>query len=359
MNITTERFKETARQELANAHTQKFLQILPLRLAARRDSAYQSFPDPEAAHRYGQTIRDEAIQRLPELLQIFETNAIANGARVFWAEDSRAANGYIAELAKREGVSYVTKGKSMVTEELGLNEALAQAGIETWETDLGEFITQLLQRPPFHISLDSGPKRSDEIDGPEELHIVILDNGRSAAYQDPKTREALRCIRCGACLNACPVYGKVGGYPYGWAYSGPMGQVLTPALQGLGNTGDLIRACTLCHRCKIICPAGIDHPSLLLYYRYKDVVGDRALGGNGAGWRERFVHTLLSVAGSDHRLWRLFAKVARLAANRFRSGDRIHSMPNGPQGWFSSRDLPALPAKTLRERWAQIDQKRN
>ena len=476
MKITTERFKQTSLEELDNIHTQKFLQILPLRLSARRNEAYESFPDPAAAHEYGHSIRDEAIQHLPELLETFEANAAANGAQVFWAEDSQAANDYIVQLARQKGVSYVTKGKSMVTEELGLNEALAQAGIDAWETDLGEFITQLLHRPPFHIvgpalnipvqqicdifmakgvidsptvdpvalgmaarrflrdrfrdlemgitgvnmavaetgtvinvenegnirlnkssprtlvcvmslekvvptlndamhmlrvlcrsatgqsassymSLDSGPKRPDEIDGPEEMHIVILDNGRSAMYQDPQTREALRCIRCGACLNSCPVYGKVGGYPYGWAYSGPMGQVLTPALQGLRDTGDLVRACTLCHRCKNICPAGIDHPSILLYYRAKDVAGDKALGGSGGRWGERLVHTLFSIAGSDQRLWRIFSRIARLAANRKRTGDRIRSIPIGARGWFSSRNLPALPSKRFRDRW--MDQEKN
>jgi len=474
MKITTERFKQTALEELDNSHTQKFLEILPLRLAARRNEAYESFPDPVAAHDYGHSIRDEAIQRLPELLETFETNAVANGAQVFWAADSKAANDYIVRLARRKGVGYVTKGKSMVTEELGLNEALAAAGIDAWETDLGEFITQLLQRPPFHIvgpalnipvqqicdifmekgvidsptvdpvelgmaarrflrdrfrdlemgitgvniavaetgtvinvenegnirlnkssprtlvcvmslekvvptivdamhmlrvlcrsatgqsasaymSLDSGPKRPDEIDGPEEMHIIILDNGRSAMYQDPRTREALRCIRCGACLNSCPVYGKVGGYPYGWAYSGPMGQVLTPALQGLRDTGDLVRACTLCHRCKNICPAGIDHPSLLLYYRAKDVAGDKTLGGSGGRWGERLVHKLYSVAGSDHRLWRIFSTMARLAANSQRKGERIRSIPIGARGWFSSRNLPALPRKRFRDRWIDIE----
>jgi L-lactate dehydrogenase complex protein LldF len=477
MKITTAQFKQAALEELDNIHTQKFLQILPLRLSSRRNEAYESFPDPVAAHDYGHRIRDEVIQRLPELLETFETNAVANGARVFWAADSVAANDYIVRLAERKGVGYVTKGKSMVTEELGLNEALTRAGIDVWETDLGEFITQLLERPPFHIvgpalnipveqisaiflekgvidaptldpvelgmaarrflrtrfrdlqmgitgvnmavaetgtvinvenegnirlnkssprilvcvmslekvvptisdamhmlrvlcrsatgqpasaymSLDSGPKRPDEIDGPEEMHIVILDNGRSAMYRDPKTREALRCIRCGACLNTCPVYGKVGGYPYGWAYSGPMGQVLTPALQGLRDTGDLVRACTLCHRCKIICPAGIDHPSLLLYYRARDVAGDKTLGGSGGRWDERLVHTLFSIAGSDHRLWRIFSTIARLAANRRSDGDRIRSIPIGAKGWFSSRNLPALPRRRFRDRWVALEKRR-
>jgi hypothetical protein len=149
MKVTTEQFKRTALAELDNARTQQFLQILPLRLSARRKTAYESFPDPVAAHAYGHAVRGEAVERLPELLQTFEKNALANGARIYWAEDSRAANDYIVNLALQKGVRYVTKGKSMITEELGLNEALAQNGIIPWETDLGEFIAQLLEKPPF------------------------------------------------------------------------------------------------------------------------------------------------------------------------------------------------------------------
>ncbi|RJQ69224.1 MAG: lactate utilization protein [Desulfobacteraceae bacterium] len=472
MKITTRHFKQTASQELGNARTQKFLQILPLNLAARRQTAFNSFPDPNAAHQCGAAIRGEAVARLPELLEQFEKNAQANGAQVFWAADSATANRYIADLARAKGVRYVTKGKSMITEELGLNEMLAECGITPWETDLGEFIAQLLEKPPFHIvgpainiaveqirdifmqkgvmdeatlepvalgkaarrflrdkfrdlhmgitgvniavaetgtlinvenegnirfnkssarilvcvmslekvvpsmadalhmlrllcrsatgqaagayiSMDSGPKKPDEIDGPEELHIIILDNGRSALYQDPRTREVLRCIRCGACLNACPVYGKVGGYPYGWAYSGPMGQVLMPALRGLEGNGDLIRACTLCHRCKTICPAGIDHPDLLLYYRYKDVQADPLLMGQGTGAAERLGHRLFALAAGRYAFWRLLAKCARLASERFKEGEIIHRMSRLAPGWFHSRDLPALPRKTFHERWLE------
>jgi L-lactate dehydrogenase complex protein LldF len=472
MKVTTDRFRRTALEELANARTQKFLQILPLRLSARRQEAYGSFSDPGAAHQLGQAIRGEALARLPELLETFERNALANGAMVFWAADSQAANRYITDLARAKGVRYVTKGKSMITEELGLNDHLAQCGISAWETDLGEFIAQLLEKPPFHIvgpainipveqirdiflekgvldrptldpvalgkaarrflrdkfrdlqmgvtgvniavaetgtvinvenegnirfnksaprtlvcvmslekvvptladalhqlrvlcrsatgqaagayiSLDSGPKREDETDGPEELHIVILDNGRSAIYQNRHTREALRCIRCGACLNACPVYGKVGGYPYGWAYSGPMGQVLTPALRGLAETGDLIRACTLCHRCKTICPAGIDHPALLLHYRYKDAQADPLLQGRGADPRERLAHRLFALAGSRYAYWRIFSKVLRMAGRLMAKEDMLRGMGPLGRGWFQSRDLPAPAKESFHDRWRQ------
>ncbi len=470
MKITTRQFKQTARVELDNQRTQTFLKIFPLTLSARRNKAYKSFSDPVAVHQYGQAIRAEAVERLAELLTTFEANAIKNGARVFWAEDAEAANRYIVDLAQSKKVRYVTKGKSMITEELGINDILARNGITPWETDLGEFIAQLLERPPFHIvgpainipveqicdiflekgvlseptkdpvalgkaarrflrdrfrdmqmgitgvnmavaetgtvinvenegnirfnkscpatlvcvmslekvvpamadalhmlrvlcrsatgqaagayiSFDSGIKKPGEMDGPEELHIVILDNGRSKIYQDRHARQALRCIRCGACLNACPVYGKIGGYPYGWAYSGPMGQVLTPALRGLETTLDLVGACTLCHRCKIICPAGIDHPDLLLYYRHMNVMKDQGLKGKGAHPAEHLAHWLYSFIGGRYAIWRIFTKLARFAANRKKRGDRIRGLTGYTRGWFQSRDLPAMPEQSFHEWW--------
>lgn len=125
------------------------------------------------------------------------------------------------------------------------------------------------QRMSAYVTIDSGPRRSGEPDGPEELHVVIVDNGRSNIYKDPKTRPALACIRCGACLNVCPVYAQVGGYPYGFAYSGPMGLVWTPMLVGLRAAGELLRACSLCGACTEVCPAGIDLPGIILELRKK------------------------------------------------------------------------------------------
>ncbi len=171
MKITTRHFKRTAREELNNPRTQTFLQILPLTLSARRQTAYESFPDPAAAHAYGHAIRAEAMARLPELLERFEARARANGAKVYWAADGHAANEYIVNLAKQKGVDYVTKGKSMITEELGLNEALGENGIKAWETDLGEFITQLLDRPPFHIV---GPAINIAID---QISDIFIEKG--------------------------------------------------------------------------------------------------------------------------------------------------------------------------------------
>ena len=458
-------FKAAARRELGNAVSQAFLSLLPPGFRALRAIGMSSFPDPDAAVAYARAIRADVIARMPELLEQFERRATALGAHVIWTRTAHEANEVILDLARRRGAAYITKSKSMITEETGLNEHLKDGGMETFETDLGEFITQLLGRPPFHIvgpainvapeeirdafmtrsvlqepttdpvrlglaarlflrdrfrhlamgvvgvnmavaadtgtlfiienegnirmiksspptvaavmspekvvptlsdalhllrvlsrnctgqkitsyvSFDSGPKRHSEIDGPEELFIVIVDNGRAAIYQDPVWREALRCIRCGACLNTCPVYTKIGGYPYGFAYSGPMGQVLNPLLLGLATTKDLFQACTLCGACREVCPAGIDHPALLLSYRARAVADDR-----GLGLPKRILADLLSCAMTHPRLWDLGIKLGRPLLNRAARDGYIPSLP-AAQGWFACRDLPALPEKTFRERW--------
>jgi len=473
MEIKTDQFTELAKKELKDERTRIFLKSMPPVLTEKREIGLASLPDIPAAMAYGAAIRAEAIARLPELLEEFEKNALANGAKVFWARDDKEANEFIKNLAIERGVKYVTKGKSMVTEEMALNELLSENGIEAWETDLGEFIAQQLHRPPFHIvgpainvpveeirdifmekanmkeptldpvqlglaarlflrdkfhhvemgitgvnvavaetgtiinvenegnirftkssprtqvsvmslekvvptmkdalhlirllcrnctgqrlsayvSMDSGPKKKDEIDGPEELFIIIVDNGRSKIYQDLKARDALRCIRCAACLNICPVYRQVGGYAYGWAYSGPMGQVLNPLLLGLERTQELYRATTLCGACKSVCPVGIDHPSMFLYYRAKDVLEDPDLKGKKRPWIEEKFFKMWGRAAIRPWLWDLGVCMARPVINKDASHGII-SKAKGPfEGWFRTRDLPAMTGNTFHERWKKI-----
>ncbi|MBW2562248.1 MAG: lactate utilization protein [Deltaproteobacteria bacterium] len=151
MEIKTALFNEVAEKEIRNTYARAFLKALPAAIAVRRKAVMDSFPDPDAAQACGQAIRAEVVARLPELLEEFEKNALARGAKVFWARDAREANEMVLAIARERNVTYVTKGKSMVTEEMGLNDALAENGIEPFETDLGEFIAQQLGRPPFHI----------------------------------------------------------------------------------------------------------------------------------------------------------------------------------------------------------------
>jgi L-lactate dehydrogenase complex protein LldF len=475
MEVKTEQFSEVARKGLENAHSHAFLRLRANVVRKRRETALSTFPDAAAAQAYGATIRREAIARLPELLEEFEKNALANGARVFWARDAKEANEYIVHLAKERGVEYVTKGKSMVTEELGLNEALEKSGVKAWETDLGEFIIQLLHLPPFHIvgpainipveqvrdlfiekinlkeptldpvqlgyaarvflrdkfhrvrmgitgvniavaetgtivnvenegnirfskssprtqisvmslekvvptledalhlvrllcrnctgqklsvyvSMDNGPKKGDEIDGPEELIIVIVDNGRSKVYQDEIARQAMRCIRCGACLNSCPVYRQIGGYAYGWAYSGPMGQVLNPLLLGLERTQDLYRATTLCGACKAVCPAGIDHPSLFLQYRAKDVKGEKTFRAKKRPGMERGFFRLWTWAVTRSWFWNWAIRTIRPFINKEVHEGMLRKARGLFEGWFRSRDLPAMAEKTFHDRWREMNE---
>jgi len=468
MKVGTERFTEVAREELGKEHARSHLDIMSFVIDERRKSTMGSFPDPAAALELGRAIRAEVIAGLPELLEEFEKNAMANGAVVLWARDADEANEFILKIAKERNIRYVTKGKSMVTEETGLNDVLIENGIEVFEADLGEFIIQLLGVPPFHIlgpalnitveeisdifikkgvmteptlepvelgaaarrflrdkfhylemgitginmavaetgaiinvenegnirfsksspkvqvsimtlekvvpsmqdamhllrllcrngtgqritsyvSMDSGPRKDGEVDGPEELFIIILDNGRSAFYGDPQAREALRCIRCGACMSGCPVYGKIGGYPYGWVYSGPIGQVLNPLLLGLDKTQDLYRACTLCGECQRVCPAGIDHPKAFLSYRARDVEGDRRYKGKRRPWMESKFMDILAWATERRPRWNLGVKAARPLINKNARNGVISRMKGPLEGWFKHRDLPAMAGETFRD----------
>ena len=206
-----------------------------------------------------------------------------------------------------------------------------------------------------YVSLDSGPKTADEIDGPEQLYIVIVDNGRSDFYADPKAREVLRCIRCGACLGSCPVYTKIGGYPYGWAYSGPIGQLLNPLLLGLDKTAELYRASTLCGNCKNVCPVGIDHPGLFLYFRSIDVQKDSPFKSESQPWQESIFFAIWVRIVSRISLWNLFRKLTRLFVNH---ADRINNFIRTPgllEKWHKTRDLPNLPEKTFLDRWKHLN----
>jgi L-lactate dehydrogenase complex protein LldF len=474
MRISTERFTELAGKEIEKARVRPSLKLVPHFLCQKREAVLATLPDAAAAQAYGAAIRSEALSRLPELLEEFEKNAIANGAKVFWARSAKEANEYIVKLAKERGVKFAIKGKSMVTEEIGLNGFLSEHGIEPWEADLGEFIIQQMNRPPFHIvgpainiaveeirdlfmakgyikeptldpvalgwaarlflrekfhraefgvtgvnmavaetgtiinlenegnirfakssprtqvsvmtlekvvptmkdalhvirllsrnctgqriaayvSMDSGPKKEGEIDGPEELVIVIVDNGRSQIYQDPKARDALRCIRCAACLNICPVYRQIGGYAYGWVYSGPMGQVLMPLLLGLDKTQDLYRACTLCGACKSVCPAGIDHPNLFLYYRSMDVSADGSAGhrfnGKRRPWKEALFFKAWGMAVIRSWMWASGISMTRPLMNVNSHDGVIRQMKGVFGGWFRKRDFPPMAEETFHEKW--------
>jgi L-lactate dehydrogenase complex protein LldF len=206
------------------------------------------------------------------------------------------------------------------------------------------------QKIASYVSMDTGPSKGSEPDGPEELFLVIVDNGRSIFYQDPEAREILRCIRCGACMLECPVYAKIGGYPYGWAYPGPMGQVLNPLMLGQDRTQDLYRACTLCGVCKTVCPAGIDHPKMFLSYRARDVEGDPRYRGKRRPWMEAGFMKMFTWATKRRWRWDRGIKALRPLVNRRVEEGFIRGMKGPLEGWFRSRDFPAMAEKTFHDR---------
>jgi L-lactate dehydrogenase complex protein LldF len=213
--------------------------------------------------------------------------------------------------------------------------------------DLAVFLTLLPraatgQRMSSYVSLLTGPRRRGERDGPEALHLVILDGGRSAIHADPVMRQALRCIRCGACLNVCPVFERTGGHAYGSVYSGPIGAVLTPLFRGMEEAGALPFASSLCGACGEICPVKIDLPGLLLELRARAVASGLAAIGETL-----FVKGWTAAALRAGR----FALAGRMMRTALRwIGRRPGWVPYPMSKWMASRDLPASPRAAFRDR---------
>ncbi len=384
-HLPMEGFPEHAKAALADPIQRQALRAATDLFRERRGSALQRAPAFETWRDEARAIKDDSLLRLDELLLEFERNATAKGVVVHWAEDGSQASQILIALCKERGIDRAAKSKSMTTEEISLNAALAAAGIAAIETDLGEWIIQLAGETPFHIvvpaihktraqigeilnaktgvdrgatakelteaarvalreefqkagvgvsganfaiaetgsililenegnarmcttlpdlhvafvgiekviprladlpvflrllprsgtgqdlttyqSILTGRKRDDESDGPRELHVVLLDNGRSKMLREEILRQSLACIRCGACLNACPVYQQVGGHAYGSVSPGPIGAVITPQLQDLHKARELPFASSLCGACRDVCPVKIDIPTLLLRLR--------------------------------------------------------------------------------------------
>jgi L-lactate dehydrogenase complex protein LldF len=428
---------------------------------AKRDSGRKRFRDWEGARRQAEAIKDEALGNLDKYLQQFIEKVEERGGKVFCAEDAQSARDYITRLAAERGVRSVVKSKSMTTEEIHLNSALERKGVRVLETDLGEFIVQLLGETPYHIvfpavhlskgevsdlfnaklgsartddiealtmiarehlrkeycsadmgisganfavaetgmisitenegnarltmglpkihvavvgiekilprmadlsfflqvlptmgtgqwmscynTLVGGARGTDEVDGPGEFHVVLLDNGRSKLLADAESREALRCIRCGGCLNVCPVYQTVGGHSYGTVYPGPIGAVITPLLRGLKEWGHLSYASSLCEACTEICPVRIGlHKRLLSNRRnYADKYGP---------WAEKLGFKMFAFVSRHPVLWRLSGTLA--AAGQYLY-PLVGWFPGNPlKGWTMGRALPKISWKSFRNMWA-------
>jgi L-lactate dehydrogenase complex protein LldF len=210
------------------------------------------------------------------------------------------------------------------------------------------------QKLTVYTSLLTGPRRPGE-DGPEELHVVLVDNGRVATLADSKMREVLYCIRCGGCLNACPVYRKIGGHAYGWVYSGPIGALITPQLLGLESARELPFASSLCAVCRDVCPVKINIPDLLLQLRSQAQEQVRAPREKGALVPERTLMRLWAWAMKRPWAYSLGSRLARLGQRLIAREGWIRRLALYPlSGWTEGRDLPALAPKTFRERWKEM-----
>ena len=416
----------------------------------RRHEAISELANIDELRDAGASVRAAALRRLPELLERWSDKLSALGGRVHWASDADEATAIVAGIVARRGAKVIAKGKSMVSEEIHLNNVLERAGADVVETDLGEFIQQLAGEPPSHIvapamhkdrfeiaelltadrgapvsseitaeaayartrlrqafldagvgitgvnfavaatgsiclvenegngrmcsslppthialmglerivadfdeldvmlnllarsatgqaltvytNIITGPRRPGEVDGPEELHVVVLDGGRSALV-GTRFSSALHCIRCGACLNVCPVYRHVGGHAYDSVYSGPIGAVLTPLLKpGDAAARELAEASSLCGACTEICPVRIPLHDLLLQLRHRDARTDASPLRRAGFW-------LWSQAWSRRWIFRAMVLGARAALPLLR---RLRHLPDiGWLGaWHRGRELP-------------------
>ena len=458
MKSTAHAFKANVGKALKDERLQESLTRLKSGFKDRRQAAVDQMPEFEALRDQARDIKNHVLANLDFYLEAYERKVVETGGTVHWAPDARAARDIVLDICRRAGARSVTKSKSMIAEEIALNDHLEAAGIEPVETDLGEYIIQLRKEPPSHIiapavhltkdqvaetfaehhrkygfervlterndlvqearqvlrarflaadvgitganfliaetgssvlvtnegnadltntlprvhvviasiekvvpsledatallrvlarsatgqewssytTLTTGPKRAEDKDGPDEYHVVLLDNGRSSVL-GTEFQDMLRCIRCGACMNHCPVYGAVGGHAYGWVYPGPIGAVLNPQLLGVAEARDLPNASTFCGRCESVCPVRIPLPGMMRH------------------WREREFERRLTPASMRYglALWGFFARrprlygfatgiASRLLAALGRKRGRFSSLPLAG-GWTRHRDLPAPP----------------
>ncbi len=459
-------FKANVVKALADGQLRRNLKSAMDGLIVKRRAVFDD-PDELAALRsLGNAIKARALSRLPELLERLEARCTENGIRVHWAETVSDANRIVLEILRRHRATRLVKGKSMVSEEMGLNHFLADHGVEAVETDLGEFIIQLAGEPPSHIivpavhknkdqiarifheklpgtpyteevaelnaiarrtlrkkffegevglsgvnfavaetgtlclvenegngrmcttvppvhiavmglekvverleevppllrlltgsatgqvvttyvNMITSPRKPGEKDGPREVHLVLLDNGRSAILADPELRQSLQCIRCGTCLNHCPVYVRIGGHAYGFVYPGPIGEVITPQFEGLERAGELPTASSLCQACAEVCPVRIPLPDLIR--RMREEGCHRGPGGRVRGHGSRWK----PLEAAAWKAWALVnTKPALYRLNAFflgRFGSRLPRL--GPlAAWTTARTAPRFAARSLHER---------
>ncbi|HEX9593366.1 MAG TPA: LUD domain-containing protein [bacterium] len=365
MQVTALHFQRTAAASLHDAQLQRALARLQTKFVDARAAATE--------------IRDRALRALDRHLLRFEREATARGTVVHWAESAEDVKRIVAEIADLCREAREVLRPRFLAADLGITGAnflVAETGSVVLVTNEGngrlcttlprvhvaltgiekvvptlEDVTTLLRLLPRaatgqsitnYVSVLTGTKGADESDGPDHFHIILLDNGRSGLL-GTELQPMLRCIRCGACMNHCPVYQSIGGHPYGWVYPGPIGSVLTPAFMGLENALDLPHASTLCGACAAVCPVSIPLPDLLRHLRHRQV--ERHL-------RPRPERIGLWIWSWLAQRPALYAMAARSAARLLRilagRKHRLLHLP-GASGWMRARDLPAPAGRTFRD----------
>ncbi|MGA2410334.1 MAG: LutB/LldF family L-lactate oxidation iron-sulfur protein [Candidatus Binataceae bacterium] len=454
---TSPDFFETTRQGVANTDLRRKLENATGRHIDHVAHARAEFPAYDAERDTARKIKEDSIGRLAELLIELKGKLEANGCKVFVARNAAEARDYIVRTARDAGAKLVVKGKSMTTEEIDLNPALEQAGMEVVETDLGEYIVQLRHERPSHIitpaihlskedighlfadklgipytaepaeltqaarerlrkiflsaqlgvtgvnfaiaetgtlvlienegngrlsstlpetyiavmgiekviprledlshfleilartgtgqklttycNFISGPRRHGDLDGPRNVHVVIMDNGRSDMLADPVLREALYCLRCGACLNVCPVYRRVGGHAYNSVYPGPIGSIVSPNLFG-SAAGHMPFASTLCGACRDICPVKIDIPRILLHLRWQEGLAGLIKWPRSQRRARNGVARFARMARYPRTI-RLLGRLGALFLRPFARDGYLRRMPPPFKQWTRGRDFPA------------------
>lgn len=433
----------------------------------KRDEQKAKYTSWQQARVSAASAKYEAINHLDKYLIEFSDKLAARGTKVFWAADGQEAAEYISSVARNAGVKRIIKSKTMTGEEIHLGQALEKAGYEVVESDLGEFIVQLREEPPYHIVFPSmhltrgeisdvfekklgsapadtpeeltmiardvmrqkyceadmgisganfavaetghisitenegnarlstslpkvlvsivgiekvvpkledlavllpmlatagagqnmtcyntmlgGPRQPGETDGPEEFHVVLLDNRRTALLADAEQRDALHCIRCGACLNVCPIFKNIGGHSYGTTYQGPIGSVITPHLRGLQSWKHLSFSSSLCGACSEACPVRIDLHHHLLQNR-RNAIAQKPV------WWEKPIFAGFAWFMRRPALYRLSAPMLRLG------GPLLHAIRgkffDPAKLWTGTRDLPPAPPQSFKEYWKKSHAKR-
>ncbi len=468
MKPTSHAFKQNAREALADPQLRRALGNVPTGFIQKRANARARLPEFDDLRDVARDIKNHTLAHLDLYYDAYEQRVTAAGGQVHWAETAADMRRIVLDICRAEGARVVTKGKSMIAEEVALNEHLEAAGLEVVETDLGEYIIQLRHEPPSHIiapaihlnkeqveesfrarhaglpedrklddapalvgearqvlrqkflsadvgitganflvaetgtsiivtnegngdltqtlprvhivlasiekmvptledvttilrllarsatgqefssytTLSTGPRRAGDPDGPQAYHVVILDNGRTAML-GTEFHDMLRCIRCGACINHCPIYHAVGGHAYGWVYSGPMGAVLTPALIGIEEAGHLPNASTFCGRCEEVCPMRIPLPKMMRHWREREF--ERHLAPLSQRWGLG-VWAAVARRPALYRAATAFAAAAlRLVA---RGRGRVSWLPLAG-GWTRHRDFPAPQDRTFMQLWRE------